>query len=79
MITKRLYREEDDRMTPEGLDLDTDVGQALRPFFTTFIARGYSPREISHVICQATYMLEHEAILGWDKVEETKEGETCKT
>jgi hypothetical protein len=55
-VKKHLYR--DDEHTDETRAIDAAVVTALDPVFTDFVAKGYSVRELSHVIMTSVIALE---------------------
>lgn len=59
---KTLY-DKNFRWTPEASALDTRIHEALQPLFEEYVAKGYSPREISHVVHGASMQLELMAVL----------------
>ena len=63
MARKSLFRDDDDRFTPEGIELDADIGDTLAPIFDMWYERGYSPREIAHIAMLAVQMEECSLVL----------------
>lgn len=62
-MTKSLYGAEE-RYNPDGMEVDRLAHEVLAPIFQDFVARGYSPREVSHMIVSAALNLEFEFVLG---------------
>lgn len=60
-----LYREDDYRYTPDGAALDSEATKALESVFAKYLALGYSPREISHIIKHVVTDFELEAVLDY--------------
>lgn len=60
-----LYRETDHRYTPEADELDRRAATVIRPLFNEFVQKGFSPREIAHILqgCVTEWELEH--VIGW--------------
>ncbi len=75
MSTKLLFREEDDRFTPEGIKLDAEMSNALRPIFSAWYKKGYSARDISHIAMLAAQWEECGLILTKD-MKEVSNGST---
>ena len=63
MSAKLLFREEDDRFTTEGMKLDAEILDALRPIFDAWHKKGYSARDISHMTMLAAQLEEGGLIL----------------
>lgn len=57
-----LYNK-DHRYTDDARELDERTDAALRELFNEFVRRGYSPREVSHVMADAVRGMELEAVL----------------
>lgn len=55
-MKKHLYR--DDEHTTETRAIDAAVETALDPLFADFVSKGYSVRELSHVIMTSVIALE---------------------
>lgn len=51
------------RYTDDGQQLDHKVNDVLRPIFDDFILKGYSPREIAHLLNGVVIQLELENVL----------------
>ena len=75
MVKKRLYDNENDRYIDATIKLDLETTRALRPIFDRCTKAGYSYRDISHVMMQAVFGLEMEAILT-QQVEKAKINKT---
>ena len=58
-----LYREEDFRYTEEALALTGKILTVVGPIFNDYLAKGYSLREISHVVQSAVGEIELDAVL----------------
>lgn len=52
------------RYTPEAMALTRRMDEILIPLFKECIEKGYSPREISHVLILSIIDAENEIILG---------------
>jgi hypothetical protein len=61
-MTKSLY-DSNHRYTPEGSSLDMATTRAVETIFNDYVKKGFSPREISHVMEAVVRDLELEAIL----------------
>lgn len=53
----------DNRLTTEGTNLTIEVNKALRDIFSSYVAKGYSPREISHIMISDVMDLEYQSSL----------------
>lgn len=62
---KHLY-DDNDRYTNSGLSLDAETTRAVRTTFNRYVSRGYSVREIAHVMQKSIRQLESEEILARD-------------
>jgi hypothetical protein len=62
-VANSLYHEETWRYTDEAISLSNRASILLRPLIEEFIEKGYSPREIAHVIEGAVVELELDAVL----------------
>lgn len=58
----RLF-DEHGQYTEETLSLDMAASLAIRPFFEEHMKRGFSPREIAHVINHAVLGIEMEEMM----------------
>jgi hypothetical protein len=61
---KSLY-DHNHRYTPEADALSNETHLALQGIFDRYIAQGYSPREISHIMQADVWELELSAVLGF--------------
>lgn len=61
-MSKSLYNE-DHRYTPDADELDALTIQALRDIFNRYADKGFSPREISHIMKTAVGDLELDRVL----------------
>jgi hypothetical protein len=52
---KHLFRDSDCRYSDDALAIDGELNAVLRPIFKKWIAKGYSPREISHIVFMASF------------------------
>ena len=59
---KSLY-DKTHRMTEAALALDASTHERLSAIFAEFAAKGFSPREIAHVMHEAVSDLERETVL----------------
>ena len=59
---KSLYNK-DFRYTKEAQILDREAHNAIEYMFDRWLAKGYSPREVSHIIKEAVTDFELEAVL----------------
>lgn len=62
-----LFREKDNRYTKDAEQLDNDATDFLLDLFKEYTKKGYSPREISHVLQLAVFSMELTFVLGDDK------------
>ena len=46
---KNVY-DQNDKYGPEASELDQSVYKVLKPIFTEWVNKGYSPRQLSHVM-----------------------------
>lgn len=49
--------------TADGSAVEDEAHAALRPLMQKWVAAGYSPREVSHVLISAATILECESVL----------------
>lgn len=63
---KSLY-DKNYRYTTDGTYLDQETIIALGDLFARYVKKGYSPREISHVIQSAIEFMECEFVLSKEK------------
>jgi hypothetical protein len=59
----KIYRVTDERLAPEGQELDNKIYKALKPIFDEAISKGAVIREVSHMVMLASLDLEMENIL----------------
>ncbi len=59
MKGKRLY-DKNEKATPDAIALESVTIASLAPLFTIYMEKGYSVREISHVIQGAVQLIESE-------------------
>lgn len=64
-MTNQMY-DKDFRYTKDAAEIDSYVNAALRVIFEEFVARGFSPRDIAHVMQAAVTDLELSAVLDKD-------------
>lgn len=60
---KRLFDENNDTWTSAASKLDREACNVLKPIFEKWIADGYAPREIAHVVQGAATELELQAVM----------------
>ena len=53
----------DERYTTNGIDLDSEVSKVLRPLYKSWSEKGFSLRDISHIIISEAVSLECDFIL----------------
>lgn len=63
MSNKESLFNEDHRYTPDATTLDILTHQALKGIFMQFVEKGYSPREISHIMQLSMFDLELDLVL----------------
>ncbi|USV41120.1 hypothetical protein [Xanthomonas phage BUDD] len=49
-MVKRLFHPENERYTPEALDLSQEVFAAIKPIVDKYADQGYSVREIASIV-----------------------------
>jgi len=62
-MKNRLFDNKYQKYSKEALILDGEIGRALEPIFKKWESKGYSPREISHIITLSTLTIECERVL----------------
>ena len=60
---RKLFFRRTGRYTKDGIALDMEVGKALKPIFKKYREKGYTYREISHVVMLEATTLESVSIL----------------
>jgi len=60
---KSLY-DEDARYTDDAASIDSATRDALTPILDEWTAKGYSPREIAHLMSAAVQDIELDAVMG---------------
>ncbi|KKN28309.1 hypothetical protein LCGC14_0855470 [marine sediment metagenome] len=63
MSKKLLFNEKYDSYNEDGNILDSQTCKAIDPIFKKWVEKGYSLRDISHIVLQAVMTLECEHIL----------------
>ena len=71
MSEQKAMYDVDYRYTTAAIHLDTATNNALAKIFASYIARGYSPNDISSIMHRVVFDLATEAI-----IEKSKEGQT---
>lgn len=61
--TKSFYDPANHRYTSEARICDDEIFKALRPLMDKYLALGYGPREIAHLMINAVGSLESNAVL----------------
>jgi len=61
-MRKSLF-DKDHRYTSDADSLEVAAFRALAPIFADYLKKGYSPREISHILSSAVRDLECESLL----------------
>ena len=59
---EKLYMS-DSRMNIHGRELDEETNIALRDIFKKYLKKGYSPREIAHIMLGAVFELELQSVI----------------
>ncbi len=62
---KSLY-DENAKYTPDALALDRAAARLMKPLMEDYVARGYSPREVAHLISDSVNLEGTEFILTAD-------------
>jgi hypothetical protein len=64
---KRLFEYENGLETwlPEGLQLEQDIQNVMKPIITNFVKQGYSTRDIQLVITMAAFDVGLSVVLGY--------------
>jgi hypothetical protein len=63
-MSDKSFFTETEHWTEEAGELDVKLAQFFRPLFKEYTAKGYSAREVSHIISNVAMSLECETILG---------------
>jgi hypothetical protein len=62
-MSKPSLFDDDNRYTPDATELDSLTHHALEDIFTQFVKKGYSPREIAHIMQLSIFDLELDKVL----------------
>lgn len=62
-MSKQSLFNNDNRYTPDATSIDILTHQALKDIFTEFVEKGYSPREIAHIMQLSITDLELQKVL----------------
>jgi hypothetical protein len=63
-MSDKSFFTETEHWTEDAQELDAKLALIFRPLFKEYATRGYSPREVAHIISNVALSLESEAILG---------------
>lgn len=63
---KRLY-DDKDGYNCLGSQLDAEIRNTINDLFLKYYNQGYSARDISHVLSNLIYEIEHITLVGWNK------------